>query len=354
MIEEKFAALLARYEELTEASAQPEIIMDVPRYSKILREKAQLEEAANAWKAYQALLSQIAQAQEMLIDPLLKDLAQQELDELIPERDKQLSQLKFFLLPRDERDDKPVVIEIRPGAGGDEAALFAALLLRMYARYAERKGLTMELNDKTDTELGGVKEAVFTLSGAGAFRRMKYESGVHRIQRVPVTESQGRIQTSTATVAVLPEAEEVDVQIRPEDIRIDTYRASGHGGQYINRTDSAVRITHLKTGLVVTCQDEKSQLKNREKAMKVLRTRLYNHFQSEQDSAYAEFRRVQVGSGERNERIRTYNFHESRVTDHRIGLTLYRLDDIMDGDLDEMIDALTISEQAEQLKNLTV
>ena len=241
-----------------------------------------------------------------------------------------------------------MVMEIRPGAGGDEAALFAALLLRMYQRYAERKGYQLEPVDISTTELKGVKEAVCTLNGVGAFSRMKFESGVHRIQRVPVTEAGGRIHTSTATVAVLPEAEDVEVEIKPEDLRI------GHGGQYINRTDSAVRITHLPTGLVVTCQDEKSQLKNKEKAMKVLASRLYDLYRAEKDAAYAQNRKAQVGSGERNERIRTYNFPQGRVTDHRADLTLYKIDAILDGDLDEIIDALTIKEQAEKLQALSL
>ena len=257
------------------------------------------------------------------------------------------------MLPRDPNDERNVILEVRAGAGGDEASLFAALLLRMYTRYAERRGFTAALTSLSDTELGGVKEAVLSISGRGAFSRLKFESGVHRIQRVPVTEAGGRIHTSTATVAVLPEVEEIAVEVRPEDIRIDTYRASGHGGQYINRTDSAVRITHLPTNIVVTCQDEKSQLKNKEKAMRELKSRLYARYQAEVDSEYAQNRRSQVGTGERNERIRTYNFPQGRVTDHRIGLTLYKIAAITDGDLDELIDALTIEEQAQKLRALS-
>ncbi len=354
MIEAQLEAMEGRLEELQEASAQPEIIADVQRWQKILREIAQLKPAVTAFRAYRALQDQIAQAKEMLSDPELKSAAEEELKELIPRENRERDSLRLFLIPRDPNDERSVVMEIRPGAGGEEAALFAALLLRMYQRYAERQGFLFEAVDVSDTELGGVKEAVFTLSGNGAFSRMKYESGVHRIQRVPVTEAGGRIHTSTATVAVLPEAEDVEVEIRQEDLRIDTYRASGHGGQYINRTDSAVRITHLPSGLVVTCQDEKSQLKNKEKAMKVLRSRLYDLYQAEKNAAYAQNRRAQVGSGERNERIRTYNFPQGRVTDHRIGLTLYKIDAIMDGDLDEIIDGLTLAEQTEKLKNLTV
>ena len=354
MMEAQFEAMEARLEELTVASAQPEIIADVPRWRQILKEIAQLEPAVNAFRQYRQLLSEIRQAKEMRTDPDLSDVAEEELKELLPKEEAKRQELRLFLIPHDPNDDRNVVMEIRPGAGGEEAALFAALLLRMYQRYAERKGYRFEPVDITDTELGGIKEAVFTLSGAGAFSRMKYESGVHRIQRVPVTEAGGRIHTSTATVAVLPEAEEVEIDIQPEDLRIDTYRASGHGGQYINRTDSAVRITHLPTGLVVTCQDEKSQLKNKEKAMKVLSSRLYDLLQSQQDAAYASNRKSQVGSGERNERIRTYNFPQGRVTDHRIGLTLYRIDAILDGDLDEIIDALIVQEQSEKLKQLSV
>lgn len=354
MIEDKFEALCARYEELTEAAAQNEIILDVPRYQSILREQKQLEPAVNAWKSYQALLSRIEQAREMEAEPDFKDMAAEELKTLIPEKEQAEKDLRLYLLPKDKNDERSAILEIRPGAGGDEAALFAGLLVRMYTRYAERHGLKAEPIDITETELGGIKEAVFSVTGANVFARMKYESGVHRIQRVPITETAGRIHTSTATVAVLPEAEDVEVTVKAEDIRIDTYRASGHGGQYINRTDSAVRITHLPTGLVVTCQDEKSQLKNKEKAMKVLKARLYDLYRTQQDAEYAMKRRSQVGSGERNERIRTYNFREGRVTDHRVGLTLYRLDDIMDGDLDEIIDALAMQEQTEKLASIKV
>ena len=353
-MEAQFEAMECRLEELTVATAQPEIIADVPRWQGMLKEMAQLEPAVKAWREYKQMLGQIEQAKEMRADPDLADMAEEELKELLPREEEERNRLRLFLIPHDPNDDRSVVMEIRPGAGGDEAALFAALLLRMYQRYAERKGFQFEPVDISTTELKGVKEAVFTLNGVGAFSRMKFESGVHRIQRVPVTEAGGRIHTSTATVAVLPEAEDVEVEIKPEDIRIDTYRASGHGGQYINRTDSAVRITHMPSGLVVTCQDEKSQLKNKEKAMKVLASRLYDLYRSEKDAAYAQNRKAQVGSGERNERIRTYNFHESRVTDHRIGLTLYKLNAVLDGDLDEFIDALTADEQRRKLEELNL
>ncbi|MBQ4640816.1 MAG: peptide chain release factor 1 [Clostridia bacterium] len=353
-MESRFESLEGMYEEMQEASAQPEIIADVPRWQNILKEIARLEPAVLAWRSYQGLLSEIEQAREMLQDADMKEMAEQELKALLPRQQEEREKLKLFLIPHDPNDDRSVVMEVRPGAGGEEAALFAALLVRMYQRYAERKGYRFEAVDISETELGGVKEAVFTLSGGSAFSRMKFESGVHRIQRVPVTEAGGRIHTSTATVAVLPEAEDVEVEIRQEDIRIDTYRASGHGGQYINRTDSAVRITHMPSGLVVTCQDEKSQLKNKEKAMKVLRSRLYELYRSQQDAAYAQNRKSQVGTGERNERIRTYNFPQGRVTDHRANLTLYKIESVMDGELDEIIDALSMMEQQEKLEKLSI
>ena len=351
---EKFAALKARYEELLEESAQPSIVSDMSRYQKVLKEQATLEPSVRAYDEFVQLLDNIWQAKELLADPDFKEMAQLELKELLPHQEQMEKDMRLLLLPKDENDERSVIIEVRPGAGGEEASLFAGLLMRMYTRYAERHKFKVEYIDINETELGGIKEAVFSLKGIGAFSRMKYESGVHRIQRVPVTETGGRIHTSTATVAVLPEAEDVEVTVRTEDIRIDTYRASGNGGQYINRTDSAVRITHMPSGLVVTCQDEKSQLKNKEKAMKVLKTRLYDLYRREQAAEYASNRRSQVGSGERNERIRTYNFREGRVTDHRVGLTLYRLNDIMDGDVDEIIDALAIKAQTEQLQELTV
>ena len=354
MYETHFEALSARYEELLLSSHQNEVILNQPLYQKTLRELSRLEPAIRDWAAYRKVLEDIEGAQELRQDPDLREEALRELTVLSGQKAALEEKLRLYLIPRDEDDDRSVIIEIRPGAGGEEAALFAGLLTRMYVRYAERHGFKTEDISTARTELGGVKEAVFSLVGLGAFARMKFESGVHRIQRVPVTETAGRIHTSTATVAVLPEVEDVEVSVQPEEIRIDTYRASGHGGQYINRTDSAVRITHLPTGLVVTCQDEKSQTKNKEKAMKVLKSRLYERYRSEKDAAYAEKRRSQVGSGERNERIRTYNFHESRVTDHRIGLTLYKLDAVLDGDLDERIDALTAQEQTEALKELKI
>ena len=349
---EKFQWMQERYNELSEAVSQPEIIADTARWQRLLKEHAQLEPAVQAWQRYQQLLTQQTEAEEMLNDPELASMAQTELHELTRRRADMEQELRLLLLPKDPNDERNVVMEIRAGAGGEESGLFGANLLRMYTRYAERHGYRVEMVSLNETELGGVKEAVFSLCGNGAFARMKYESGVHRVQRVPTTESGGRIHTSTCTVAVLPEAEDVEVDIASKDIRVDVYRSTGHGGQCVNTTDSAVRITHLPTGLVVTCQDQKSQLKNRDKAMRVLKSRLLEKYREEKDAAYAENRRTQVGTGDRSERIRTYNFPQGRVTDHRIGLTIYRIDDVMDGDLDEIIDALQMEEQARKLKEL--
>lgn len=353
-LEEQFEWMDARYEELGVACSQNDVIADLPRWQQLMKERAGMEEAVLSWRAYGKLKAELHDTRELLAHPDLSDMAQEELDALLIREKQARHQLKLYLLPKDPDDERNVVIEIRSGAGGDEASLFGALLMRMYIRYAERHGQKVQMISLSETELGGVKEAVFTLSGKSAFSRMKYESGVHRIQRVPSTESQGRIHTSTATVAVLPEAEEVDAEIDLGDLRFDYYRASGHGGQHVNKTDSAVRITHLPTGLVVTSQDEKSQLKNREQAMKVLRSRLYEAKKAVMDAEYASSRRGQIGSGDRSERIRTYNFPQGRVTDHRIGLTLYRINEIMDGDLDELIDALAMEAQGQEMKNLAL
>ena len=341
-----------RMEELGMLLSDPAVVQDQEKWRALMREHSRLEPLAQAVRRYDALCAQRAQAQDMLGDPDMADMAREELSQLAEALPAAEREIQLLLLPEDPDAERSVVMEIRSGAGGEEAALFGALLLRMYTRYAERHGWRVEMIDASMTELGGVKEAVFSVNGAGVYSRLRYESGVHRVQRIPVTESNGKRQTSTATVAVLPEAEEVDVRIDPGDLRVDVYRASGHGGQYINKTDSAVRITHLPTGLVVTCQDEKSQLKNREKAMRVLRARLYERLQAEKDAAYASDRRAQVGTGDRSERIRTYNFHEGRVSDHRIGMTIYAIDAFVDGDMDAIIDALIASDQQERLRRM--
>lgn len=349
---EKFDWMVGRYQELSEAVSQPEIIADQAKWQKLLKEHASLEPAVNAYQAYQKTLADIEEAKELLSSPDMAELAQMELDELLESKAQQEAELKILLLPKDPDADRNVVVEIRPGAGGDEAALFGASLLRMYTHYAEAHHFRVEPVNYSMTELGGVKEAVFTIVGNGAFNRMKFESGVHRVQRVPSTEAGGRIHTSTCTVAVLPEVEDVDVTINPGDLRIDTYRAGGAGGQHVNRTDSAVRMTHIPTGIVVQCQNERSQIQNREVCMRILKSRLYDKYREEKDSEYAANRKGQIGTGDRSERIRTYNFPQGRVTDHRIGLTLYKIDAVMNGDLDEIIDALLLAEQAEKLKEL--
>ncbi|MBQ6174170.1 MAG: peptide chain release factor 1 [Clostridia bacterium] len=349
---ERFEERLRRYEELSEEMVQPETLADLPRYQCVLKERAELEASVLALRRWQDLTQQQRDCAEMKLDPALAALAAEEekaVTQALAEHERAMRRL---LLPPDVNSGRNVILEIRAGTGGEESALFAGDLARMYRMYAQRCRLNLSPVSLSETELGGLKEAVFTVSGNGAWQRFKYESGVHRVQRVPVTESSGRKQTSACTVAILPEAEESELQIDAKDLRIDTYRASGAGGQYVNRTDSAVRITHLPTGLVVTCQDEKSQLRNREQAMKVLRSRLLDRMQAEADALHAEQRRVQVGSGDRSERIRTYNFHEGRVTDHRIGLTLYRLQDVLNGDLDELVTALAEAEQSALLQRI--
>ena len=342
-----------KYEELAMKVADPDVINDQPRWQKYIKEMGEMEPIVNKYKEYKKTKESVAEAKEMLDsgDEELKELAKMELADLedkIPEME---NDLKVLLLPKDPNDDKNVILEIRAGTGGEEAALFAQDLLRMYLRYTERRGWKAEIMDANDTGIGGIKEASVLIKGKGAYSRLKYESGTHRVQRVPETESSGRIHTSAATVAVLPEVDDVEVHIDPNDVRVDVYRSSGNGGQCVNTTDSAVRLTRIPTGLVVTCQDEKSQIKNKEKAFKVLRSRLYDMKLKEQNDEISAERRSQVGSGDRSERIRTYNFPQGRVTDHRIGMTIYKLDSFLDGEIDEIIDGLITSDQAEKMKN---
>ena len=352
-MQEKLEGIKTRYEELSGRLADPALIGDVPKYTDTLKKHAALEEIVQEYETYRGLLAQEKELSGLIAggDEELQQIAREELPAVQSALEASEAALKAMLVPRDPRDERNVIMEVRAGTGGDEAALFGADLVRMYMRYAERRGYKTEMLSTSLTDIGGVKEVVMSISGRGAFSRLKYESGVHRVQRVPETESQGRVHTSAATVAVLPEAEDVEVEIDPGDLRVDVYRSGGHGGQSVNTTDSAVRITHLPSGLVVTCQDEKSQLKNKEKAMRVLKSRLLDLMRSQQDSELAAQRKSQVGSGDRSERIRTYNFPQGRVTDHRIGLTLYRLEAFMLGDLDGMIDALAVQERANALKN---
>ena len=347
---EKLKQLARRYDEIGELLEVPEIYADPKKLRALTREQKELSAVVETYRAYQKCEDDIVQALELVSDPELKDIAQEELNTAKAEKERLFDELRVLLLPRDPNDDKNVIVEIRGGVGGEESALFAADLYRMYAMYAEKRGYRVELLNYNDTELGGVKEADFMVNGDGAYSRFKFESGVHRVQRVPETETGGRIHTSTATVAVLPEMDAVEVHIDPKDLQIDTYRSSGAGGQHVNKTESAIRITHLPTGTVVECQDERSQYKNKDRAMKILASRLYAAESARQNAARSAERRSQVGTGMRNERIRTYNFPQGRVTDHRIGLTLYKLDQVLDGDLDEIIDALTLANQAEKLR----
>ena len=338
-----------RYQELEARLAANETYSDPDLVSKLNREQKELEPLVTAYRALCRAQSNLADAEELLSDPEMKELAQQELAQAKEDIERLEREIKVLLLPRDPNDGKNVIMEIRAGVGGEESALFAHSLTRMYTMYAEGRGWNVEINSANETELGGVKEISFTIEGDGAWSRMKFESGVHRVQRVPETESGGRVHTSTVTVAVLPEMETVDVEINPADVEMQVFRSSGAGGQHINKTSSAVRLIHRPTGTVVECQQERSQFQNREKAMRLLASILYDRERERVESEYGENRRSQVGTGMRNERIRTYNFPQGRLTDHRVGLTLYKLDAVMDGDLDEIIDALTTARQAEQL-----
>ena len=347
----KLQVLEDKYIDLTEKISDMEIINDQKVWQKYMKEHADLEPIVFKYREYKNVLNDLSESKTILeeeSDEELRELAKMEISELEGQVEPLEAELKILLLPKDPNDEKNVIVEIRGGAGGDEAALFAGNLFRMYSRYAERRRWKMELLSATDTGVGGYKEVSFLIKGKGAYSRLKYESGVHRVQRIPATESGGRIHTSTATVAVLPEVEDVEVEINPNDLRIDVFRASGNGGQCVNTTDSAVRITHIPTGEVVSCQDGKSQLKNKEQALKVLKARLYDKALAEQQGELAAERKSQVGTGDRSERIRTYNYPQGRVSDHRINLTLYKLDQFLDGDLDEMIDALITEDQTKK------
>ena len=347
---DKLEALYQKYEELTKLIADPEVIADQESWRKYMKEQASMKDVVDKYTEYKQVKKAMDEAEEMLNDPDLKDIANEEYyaaKEKLPELEEEL---KILLLPKDENDDSNVIIEIRGGAGGEEAALFAYNLYRMYTMYAELKRWQVEVIDSNETEIGGIKEISFMIKGKGAYSRLKFESGVHRVQRVPETEASGRIHTSTATVAVLPEVEDVEIEINPNDLRIDTYRASGAGGQHVNKTSSAIRITHIPTGIVVACQQERSQLQNKETAMKMLRSKLYEKQLEERDNAITNTRRLQVGSGARSEKIRTYNYPQSRVTDHRINYTIYSLEAFLNGDIEEMIDALIAADRADRLK----
>ncbi|OLC13353.1 MAG: peptide chain release factor 1 [Candidatus Rokubacteria bacterium 13_1_40CM_69_27] len=355
MLFDKLRQIEERSEELARALADPRIYTQPGESARLRKEHAETLEIVERFREYREVLKRLGEARRILAeggDRELQELAEAEIQELSAKETALEADLKRLLVPRDPNDDKNVFVEIRAGAGGDEAALFAADLARMYTRYAERQRWKVEVMDASATGAGGYKEIILFIQGRGAWSRLKFERGVHRVQRVPVTESSGRVHTSTVTVAVLLEAEDVDVKVDEKDLKVDVYRSSGPGGQGVNTTDSAVRITHLPTGLVVTCQDERSQLKNRAKALRVLKARLLERAQQEQQAAIAADRRSQVGTGERSERIRTYNFPQTRVTDHRIGLTLHRLPAVLEGDLDELIEALTAAEQAERLERV--
>ncbi|MFC4619874.1 peptide chain release factor 1 [Camelliibacillus cellulosilyticus] len=350
---ERLQTLEDRYEKLNQMLSDPEVISDTKKLREYSKESSELEETVQTFRQYKTVNQEYLDAKAMLDaekDADMKDMIRSEMADLEQKKSDLEERLKLLLIPKDPNDDKNVIVEIRGAAGGDEAALFAGDLFKMYTRYAESQGWRTDVIDVSPNEIGGYKEIIFMINGKGAFSKLKYENGAHRVQRVPETESGGRIHTSTATVAVLPEAEEVEVDINEKDIRVDTFASSGPGGQSVNTTMSAVRLTHIPTGIVVSCQDEKSQIKNKEKAMKVLRARIYDKFQKEAEAEYAATRKSAVGTGDRSERIRTYNFPQSRVTDHRIGLTLQKLDQVLEGKLDEIIDALIVDEQAKLIE----
>ena len=352
---DKLEDLLHHYEELMNTLSEPDVANDPNRFRKLMKEQSDLQPIVDAYKEYKACKQTIEDSLAILdeeSDEEMRELAKEELNEAKSRLGELEQKLKILLLPKDPNDDKNVIVEIRAGAGGEEAALFAAEIYRMYVHYAERRGWKVETLEADETGIGGMKSVNFMVTGAGAYSVLKYESGVHRVQRVPETESQGRIQTSTCSVAVMPEAEDVEVHIDDKDIRIDVMRASGNGGQCVNTTDSAVRLTHIPTGIVISCQDEKSQLKNKDKALKVLRARLYELECAKAHDEEAEKRRSQIGTGDRSEKIRTYNYPQGRVTDHRIGLTLYKLDKIMNGDIQEIIDACIAADQAAKLAKM--
>ena len=351
MLEEKLKALDRQYAELEARLAAPETYDDPARVARLNKEQRDLEPVVAAYRTYVRRQKDLADAQALMSDPDMKELAQEEYQAAKADLERLVEEIRILLLPRDPNDDKNVIVEIRAGVGGEEAALFANSLYRMYCMYAESRRWQVEVDSVSETELGGVKEICFTIQGDGAYSRLKFESGVHRVQRVPETESGGRIHTSTVTVAVLPEVDEVDFALNPADIEMQVFRSSGAGGQHVNKTSSAVRLIHKPTGTVVECQQERSQFQNRDRAMQILRSRLYEEKVREQADAVTSQRRSQVGTGMRNERIRTYNFPQGRLTDHRVGLTLYRLDSVMNGDIDEIIDALITADQAERLKH---